>query len=139
MSANDTQVGGNHYKTTYQHWDLAIWVPMGYLEGCSTKYITRWRKKNGVQDLRKALHYLDKLIESYNIYDVPVRAKPGNVQAELTKFAEANMLTEMEAQYIYILCTYVDKEDLFIARKLLLSMVELIPGTPDDGGHHGNM
>jgi hypothetical protein len=27
------------------------------------KYVTRWRQKGGVEDLRKARHYLDKLIE----------------------------------------------------------------------------
>jgi hypothetical protein len=32
--------------------------------GCATKYVSRWRKKNGVQDLEKAKHYCEKLKES---------------------------------------------------------------------------
>jgi len=62
-SANMRQVGGEHYKGVIQHWDYAISQEMPYLEGQITKYITRWRKKNGLQDLQKAKHFLDKLIE----------------------------------------------------------------------------
>ena len=61
--ANASQVGGGHYKAPIQHWDFVIANDLGYFEGQITKYITRWRKKNGVQDLIKARHFLDKLIE----------------------------------------------------------------------------
>ncbi len=37
---------------------------MGFAEGNVIKYVSRWRKKGGVDDLRKARHYLDLLIES---------------------------------------------------------------------------
>jgi len=63
MPANDNQVGGDHYKGEIQHWDWAVSENLGYLEGCITKYVARWRKKNGLQDLEKAQHYLTKLIE----------------------------------------------------------------------------
>jgi hypothetical protein len=36
---------------------------MGYLEGNVVKYISRWRKKNGMADLEKARHYIDLLIQ----------------------------------------------------------------------------
>jgi len=64
VRANDTQVAGDHYRTPIQHWDYVLANDLGYFEGQITKYVTRWRKKNGVQDLRKALHFLEKLIES---------------------------------------------------------------------------
>lgn len=63
-SALDVQPGGNHYK------DMAIQpvefihangIP--YLEGNVVKYVSRWRKKNGISDLEKARHYIDLLIE----------------------------------------------------------------------------
>ena len=63
MSANDRQVGGEHYKSGIQHWDYAISQKLGYMEGQITKYVTRWDKKNGLQDLRKAAHFLERLIE----------------------------------------------------------------------------
>lgn len=63
-TANDVQVGGDHYKKReYQHWDFATDVNLHYLIGCASKYPTRWRDKNGKQDLEKALHYLQKAEE----------------------------------------------------------------------------
>ncbi len=66
MSANDKQVGGEHYKSKngLQHWDLVEMFNLGYLIGCATKYLFRWRNKNGVEDLRKAVHYIEKQIET---------------------------------------------------------------------------
>ena len=64
MSANDHQVGGTHYaKHSIQPWDYIISNNLGYLEGNIVKYISRWRDKGGVDDLRKVLHYTEKLIE----------------------------------------------------------------------------
>lgn len=63
MEANEYQIGGEHYQSEYQHWDLVCDTNMHYLLGCATKYISRWRKKNGIQDLRKSLHYLTKADE----------------------------------------------------------------------------
>lgn len=63
MDANEFQVGGDHYAKPYQHWDFVLDCELNYLDGCSTKYISRWKDKNGLQDLRKALHYISKAIE----------------------------------------------------------------------------
>lgn len=63
--ANSKQVGGDHYKTSgEEHWDriYRLYGP-GYLVGCITKYVERYQKKNGKEDLKKAIHYLEKLIE----------------------------------------------------------------------------
>lgn len=64
MSANDTQVGGEHYKgKAIQPWDYIVSNNLGYLEGNVVKYVSRWQVKGGIDDLRKAQHYLAKLIE----------------------------------------------------------------------------
>jgi hypothetical protein len=63
MSANETQVGGDHYKMAYETWDVIHAWGLGYFDGNAVKYLSRWRKKGGVQDLKKAAHYIDKLIE----------------------------------------------------------------------------
>jgi hypothetical protein len=69
MSANDMQVGGEHYQSkTIQPWDaMQAWMTpdqfKGFLWGNVIKYIARWQDKGGVEDLRKARHYMDKLIE----------------------------------------------------------------------------
>ncbi len=63
MSVDDIQIGGDHYKTPYQHWNFVCDTGMHYLLGCATKYISRWRNKNGIEDLEKPIHYLEKAIE----------------------------------------------------------------------------
>ena len=63
MNANDTQTGGTHYQVAIQPWDYIIANGLGYLEGNVIKYVTRYKNKGGVEDLRKAQHYLAKLIE----------------------------------------------------------------------------
>lgn len=71
MTANETQIGGTHYKDmAVQPWDaMRAWMSpeafRGYLQGCCLKYLARHELKGGVEDLRKCRHYLDKLIESY--------------------------------------------------------------------------
>jgi len=63
--ANDEQHGGDHYKTqAVQVWDYVTANGIPYLEGNVIKYVSRWRAKGGLEDLRKARHYLDKIIEN---------------------------------------------------------------------------
>ena len=63
--ANNMQVAGTHYKNkAIQPWDYIVSNNIGYLEGNVIKYVSRWRDKGGVDDLRKAQHYLTKLIET---------------------------------------------------------------------------
>lgn len=61
--ANARQVGGSHYRADYQHWDFVADGNLGYFEGQITKYVARWNRKNGVQDLEKAKHFLQKMRE----------------------------------------------------------------------------
>jgi hypothetical protein len=62
-SANSRQVAGAHYRSPIQHWDYVWANDLNYFEAQVTKYVTRARKKNGLQDLQKALHFLEKYIE----------------------------------------------------------------------------
>ena len=70
MSANDTQIGGDHYKSKeIQPWyAMEAWMSkeqfIGFLRGNALKYLARCDDKGGVEDVRKARHYLDKLIET---------------------------------------------------------------------------
>ena len=65
---NQIQIGGSHYiKNAIQPWDYMESVMShegfeAYLQGNVIKYISRYKAKNGVQDLQKAQHYLAKLI-----------------------------------------------------------------------------
>lgn len=58
-----TQVGGRHYKDfVIQPVEYIHKNNIGYIEGNIIKYVSRWRSKNGVEDLKKAMHYLEILI-----------------------------------------------------------------------------
>lgn len=52
-----------HYQIPIQPWDYIASNKLDFFEGNVIKYITRWRFKDGVEDLLKARHYIDKLIE----------------------------------------------------------------------------
>jgi hypothetical protein len=65
MSAIETQVGGDHYsKMKIQPFDYITQNGIGFAEGCAIKYLSRWRSKGGVEDLKKARHFIDMLIEA---------------------------------------------------------------------------
>jgi hypothetical protein len=64
VSANENQIGGDHYKNkVIQPWDFIVGNSLGFLEGNAIKYICRYKDKGGIDDLMKAKHYLEKLIE----------------------------------------------------------------------------
>ena len=65
MQANSKQIAGDHYKKygDLQPWDVILSWNLGYLEGTALKYIARWRDKGGLDDIRKAVHFLEKLLE----------------------------------------------------------------------------
>lgn len=78
MAANDTQIGGDHYKATDEQlarakgcglnkapepWDFSYIRGHNNLQTGIIKYVDRYDKKKGLEDLEKAKHYLEKLIE----------------------------------------------------------------------------
>jgi hypothetical protein len=123
MSANDIQHGGDHYKgAKFQHWDLISRNRIGYLEGCASKYPTRWRKKNGAEDVRKAIHYVDKILEQVDNYNY--RPSGCATELDLTFFFRENNITDIhERGAIRLLCTWVHRVHLEAAR---LDLTELL-------------
>ena len=83
MRANDTQVGGDHYKSLgiYQPWDvLKAWLTpeeyRGWMKGNAIVYLAREQQKGGDTDIAKARHHLEKLLEVLN--DEGVQAVQGD-------------------------------------------------------------
>jgi len=63
-SALKVQVGGLHYKNLpIQPVQYIHANGIGFFEGSVIKYVSRWRNKNGIADLRKAIHFIELLIE----------------------------------------------------------------------------
>ena len=62
--ALDMQVGGDHYKQyKIQPVEYAMANKLNYCQANAIKYVTRYRDKGGVEDLRKAIHNIEILIE----------------------------------------------------------------------------
>lgn len=72
--ANNKQVAGSHYQVSIQPWDYIHSNGIGYLAGNIIKYVSRYKSKNGLEDLRKAQHYLEKLIEEESRFDEQILA-----------------------------------------------------------------
>jgi hypothetical protein len=124
--ANETQVGGTHYACEYQHWDLVHDVGFGYLEGQISKYVCRWRKKNGVQDLQKAAHFAAKLQEVFIGGGVSKQiVSPDIVDHCIKKFANHNSLEPREIGICVALTRWADVRDLQIIRNMIDEMIEI--------------
>lgn len=64
QNARAVQIGGDHYKKlAIQPFEYNTANGIGFAEGCAIKYLTRWKDKGGIEDLRKARHFIDLLIE----------------------------------------------------------------------------
>lgn len=139
MKANDTQVAGTHYRTTFQHWDLVLKLELGYFEGQVTKYVTRYRKKNGLQDAEKALHFLEKYMESVN-GGVYTRRQPvtSDRLRTLREYAEANQLLPAERNIIEFMCNWQAPRDLRDCRALLLKLVAALRPADEAGAGYVN-
>lgn len=64
MSSLHNQISGSHYKRCkIQPAEFIHANGLGYFEGCAIKYVVRHRDKGGADDLRKAIHYMEMLLE----------------------------------------------------------------------------
>ena len=60
------QVGGNHYER--MQIDPLLYIMANEIDWCEgniIKYVSRYKHKNGIEDLKKAKHYLEILIKNY--------------------------------------------------------------------------
>ena len=61
--AIEKQVGGSHYDMPIQPVEYVVKNGIGYLEGNVIKYVTRHKNKNGAEDILKAMHYLELILQ----------------------------------------------------------------------------
>ena len=60
------QVGGTHYEVPIQPVEYIVKNNLGFREGCVIKYVSRHQSKGGAEDIRKAMHYLEMILEDYD-------------------------------------------------------------------------
>lgn len=64
MSALKKQIAGNHYSYfVIQPIEFITQNNLPFIEGNVIKYVCRWKEKGGVEDLDKAIHYIELLKE----------------------------------------------------------------------------
>jgi hypothetical protein len=130
MSVNNTQVGGTHYATQFQHWDFVHQFQLGYFEGQVTRYVTRHRRKKGLEDLNKALHFVEKMIELHttSVFS-PTHTLPADAY-RLSDYVKANNLGEGEAQVMVRMTTWRHVVDLQVTKNLILDLIADYEGGP---------
>jgi hypothetical protein len=125
-AANKRQEGGQHYQGhAYQHWDFVCDTGLHYLLGCASKYVSRWREKNGLEDLKKAIHYLDKaeerLVGRHGPITYAARHRSWRGwQAYALRYAQQLRNTECEA--VLAMCA----GDYSLARRLVNELIDSI-------------
>lgn len=131
---NGWQIGGSHYAQggNVQHWDFISLNNMSYLEGCATKYIIRWRKKHGLQDLEKAKHYIQKMVSLVQDgkLEPPLHRHRGPMAVPVADFSRANGLDAWEQNLVFAL-TYWPTVDalLTVIDRIDDQIAELRPAT----------
>lgn len=140
MSANERQVGGQHYKTKYQHWDFAAELELCYFEGQITKYVYRHDKKKGREDLEKALHFAQKLCEVRSAGPA-MAADRGKfaIESALEKLFAHSELDNMEQRAIRAAVSWLGMQELRSLVKLLAELLELrYPAAADPSSGYVN-
>lgn len=121
--ANSRQIGGSHYKCDLQHWDIMTDYGVSYLEACTTKYVTRAFKKNGLEDLKKASHYLEKMLEKVKTIGYKPRLIIVPSNAVLEQYAQENALDKTQDEIIRILVSRWTPDQLIVAQGLVQILI----------------
>jgi len=109
MSAFNSQVGGDHYKNlgmqplmfaTVNSYDPAAFAIL--------KYMSRWRNKNGVQDLRKALHFVQLRVEL--LERIRLAENPVHDHISMRRYIKANSITGEDASILLALHEWVNTD-----------------------------
>lgn len=99
------QVGGDHYESSYEHWDWAADQQLCYFVAAATKYIVRWRSKGGAKDLKKAYSYMEKY-ESLLKRDCIIPGLKKVNEQKFKNFIEANSVPGLEALCCRLMVTF---------------------------------
>lgn len=94
MKALKSQVGGSHYKDmAFQPIVLITALECSFIQGCIIKYISRYKNKNGAQDIEKCIHYAQLAIALRD-------KKECNAKVSISVYVLKNRLTAYQYRII---------------------------------------
>lgn len=97
MKAIESQVGGSHYKDmAFQPIELIAALRCSFIQGCIIKYISRYKNKNGAQDIKKCIHYAQLAIE----LDDKRRCNDKALSMNINRYILKNKLTILQRRII---------------------------------------
>lgn len=132
MSANSRQVGGNHYDAELKHWDWVPAIGMQYTEGCASKHLQRYDKKNeAVEDLEKSIHYIEKTMELAPLLIARlafVRPAPDFIFEATMRFCDANGVNGAARQVMLLLSRWTTINQLRECIRLTTGLLEIEHG-----------
>lgn len=97
MEAINTQVGGSHYKNLkMQPIELIARLRCSFIQGNIIKYISRYKYKNGLEDLDKCIHYARLAIELNDTR----RCKDSEISVSINKYIAKNNMSIMQRRII---------------------------------------
>lgn len=109
--SNKRQVAGSHYynEGRMQHWDMVVEFDLDYFQGQITRYLFRWKDKNGIEDLEKCRHYIEKYIELVKKAQSEDAAAPApKPSADDQKYDCGECGHALDAHNKFFGCSYVD-------------------------------
>ncbi len=121
---NAMQIGGTHYQTEYQVWDFTEKHGLGGLEVSVIKYLCRWREKgNGIMDLEKAIHFIDKLVD---LHKRKGRVPKGCASmTDLQYFCNMQELDTTEEFAVRMISRWSCVADLFLCRGSIQRLIAI--------------
>ena len=122
------QVGGSHYGgVEFQHWDFVLQTGQDYLSAVATKYLCRWRQKNGISDVLKSISYVDKIIGGFARGELTWPLPINHEMAHLLwpKYLETYPLDRLEKNATWLLIFGANVHDLLEAKKILQRIVTM--------------
>ena len=125
---NTVQVGGNHYtKLAHQPDELTLSYDLNGLEHSVVKYFTRWKDKDGLKDLQKGRHYIEKLLhaEEQVTLNRLMHPRPA-LRLRVEGYVEKNGLDPREAMVVVLICRWRISSEAKHLRTALEAALDLI-------------
>lgn len=97
----NTQIGGNHYKGfAYQPVQFSVDMCLNFIQGNIVKYVSRYKNKNGNEDLKKVLHYAQLGAELGPTNFCPFH----KVDEKVDEFIQKNKMTDTVSEIVKAAC-----------------------------------